>query len=422
MLRYLGLLGAMLAISALGCNEFSNLPLERAHQQQSGPEQLGPDRVHSIPAALTISSGGTALPEARFGEPYAAHLFATGADDVCWKLAEGELPPGLALDEKTGVIAGRVRSAEPGHVTLRVMASSPCDASEGLAAVGLSEELVLVHGGRCVWDQDCLSGDVCREDGTCREEVASGEVRAIGPILRMERVPAAAPGDLLELVDALVVANSFARGASPCRVTDRELVLRTTLRGETTICYQLPGEVQIPATPGERVDLVLYTDHYDARYAMLRGEDTLQGWRWAAHSGPLDGHVIGARVCGLHKDCPFVSQAETVLLSADAADGSTDCRTRPTGMRLKTQSRTVLPGHQAPWGVGTGGAPLHQLLLANGFVTEGCDWRRLAGGMTYMLLEGGAPHPLLRLDRHEIVLQEIPHAITISGEASIAAG
>jgi hypothetical protein len=415
-------LGAALAIGALGCNDFSNLPLEQAHRAELSPLPAGPDRLDSVPGSLVISTGGIALPDARFGEPYAAHLFASGADDVCWKLAEGALPAGLELDSKTGVIGGRIRTADPGHVVIRVSASSPCDASGTPAALGVSEELVLVHGGRCAWDQDCVSGEICREDGTCREEIASGEVQPIGPILRMERVPAASPGDLLELQDALVLSNAFARGGSPCLVTDRELVLREGFRDEITICYQLPGEVEIPASPGERVDFVLYTDHYDARYAMMRGEDTPQGWRWAAHSGPLDGHVIAARVCGLHKDCPFVSQASTVLLGTDASDGSTACRTRPTGLRLKTQSRTVVPGHQAPWGVGTGGAPLHQLLLADGFVTEGCDWRTLAGSITYLLLEGGAPHPLLHLDRHEVVLEGIPHAIPISGGSSIASG
>ncbi len=421
-MRWIHVLGIALSLGAMGCNEFSNRPIEEAHRAPASQSLRSPDRVASVPADLVISAGGIALPEARFGEPYVAHLFATGPTDVCWNLVEGSLPQGLALDSHTGMISGRVLTPDAGHVKVRVEAVSPCGAVEAFTARGVSEELVLVHGGRCVWDQDCIADEVCREDGTCREEVASGEVRPIGPIVRMERFPPASPGELHELQNALVVSNTYGRTGSPCRVTDRELVLREGLRKDTSICYQLPGEIQIPATPGERIDWVLYTDHYDARYAMMRGDDTPQGWRWALHSGPMDGHVIASRVCGLHKDCPFVSQATPVLLGADATDGATSCRTRPMGLRLKTQSRTVLPGHQAPWGVGTGGAPLHQLLLADAHVTEGCDWRKLAGSVTYLLLEGGAPHPLVHLERPEVILGSLPHSIPVSGLASIAAG
>ncbi|MBI4606462.1 MAG: hypothetical protein HY721_31235 [Planctomycetes bacterium] len=75
----------------------------------------------ATPPAVVVRDG-SALPEARAGEPYAAALEAEGARAVYWSVAEGRLPRGLSL-RKDGLLSDRAE--EEGSFALDLAGESP---------------------------------------------------------------------------------------------------------------------------------------------------------------------------------------------------------------------------------------------------------------------------------------------------------
>jgi hypothetical protein len=91
----------------------------------------------SLIAAVLIANVGTMLaqvydlPRGRVGETYRLTVPASGGiQPYTFDLAEGFLPPGLQLDEETGVLSGKLE--EPGHYvfTIGVRDSRGVDVSE----------------------------------------------------------------------------------------------------------------------------------------------------------------------------------------------------------------------------------------------------------------------------------------------------
>ena len=159
-------------------------------------------------------------------------------------------------------------------------------------------------------------------------------------------------------------------------------------------------------TPGERVELRAYFGRLEDRYLMVRGDTTSQGWRWAAYSGHLDDYSLRREVCGVHKDCPFVTHATPALLNVPVTGGL--CDESPMGLRLPAQKKVVLPGQTANWGEASDGNALYLLLLTGSSARQGCRYQQLAGEWGYLLLEGGRPHPLIEVQRNQVLLEQIP--------------
>jgi len=417
---FTGLLFPLLAF--VGCNGFSNGELEAAHHEAAAAaeaaDKMVPSAVQDQPRPITIMSDSPGLPESRYGAPYAVQFMSESGESLCWRVEEGQLPKGLSLDTKTGLLSGRVEEAEAGYSQFRVSAYGPCEVTP-VYAHGESQDFFLTYHGKCLWDQDCAVDETCREDGTCRKEVETSCKSPVQANVRLEPVPAVKAGSLIEVTGGRVVFNGIPPEDSLCPLGDKMLVLSPGENHTRTFCYRLPGELSIPVSEGEEIDFRLMLGLYEDRYVMLRATTETQGWRWAAYSGHLDSARLWSQLCGTHKDCPFLSQTSFVLLSGCENRGQ--CAPTPAGIRIKTQARVLLPGQQAPWGLGSNGEALYQVYLADAYVKERCHHDRLAGGMTYLLLEGSMPHPLIDIARDEVLLREIPTRVSFGGEGSIAA-
>jgi hypothetical protein len=421
-----GLLIALVAALAAGCGEFSNEGLEALG---GGPEAPPPAALESPsplavpPALLTVSPDGASLPEAWFGHPYAVQFTVTGESSgpVCWRVESGKLPLGLALASDTGLLSGRLTDPEAGQDEFRIAAYAPCDAPSASAS-GVSQPFYVTRYGRCAWDLDCRAPSKCRADGVCRVDAGESCPQAVGPGLRFEPVEPLPGGDRLYTVSAAkVIFEGLARRGSLCEASDRELVLvdPSARSGERTFCYRNPGESVLPVQAGDLVDLTAYIGGHADRYAMLRTADQVQGWSWAAWSGHGDWGRMAAILCGSHKFCPFVSDATIVLSNGCNMGGACDAAT--AGLQIAGLGQIVWPGQQTPWGPSVSGKSLYTLLLSEAWAEERCANRQMAGGATYVLLEGYVPHPLMRVRRSEVALDTIPSLVSIDGAASIGA-
>lgn len=76
---------------------------------------------HAYPIIQT-----TALPDATIGVYYEASLSAIGGlTPYTWAIASGELPEGLILDERTGIVSGTPTISGQVTVTIQLIDSSP---------------------------------------------------------------------------------------------------------------------------------------------------------------------------------------------------------------------------------------------------------------------------------------------------------
>ncbi|NUN12854.1 MAG: hypothetical protein HUU55_04395 [Myxococcales bacterium] len=419
----------------VGCGDFSNTTLEEyitpPANTPAGPLETPPTpstpETKSTP--LTITPKAATLPEVRPGVPYSQQfsVLETPPIPVCWKLTNGHLPSGITLDRESGRLGGVAIPDDAGVFVFSVAAVFPCD-SETPLYFGEARNLVLETTGRCDWDQDCAANERCSNDGVCRIDVASCPL-PIGPTVRLEiPFPQITSGQLVTLYDATVVMHSIANpDIDGCEPNDHLLKLLspppTTSkhfdRGNAplSLCYRLPGDSTMPVEVGEKIDIRAYFGTFGDRYAMIRPAGSTQGWRWALYSGNLDDAALWRSVCGSHKDCPFITKLAWVGLNGCVGTGV--CGTAQQGIRIATQSKVLLPGQQTAWGTGPDGASLYSLLLADAFSYQSCAAGSMIGGLTYLLLEGNRPHPLITANKTEVFLKDIPTILTVDGASSI---
>lgn len=426
----------LLAAMTIGCGDFSNKAIEKLidPSTQNPTTQIeSPPPISTLAtkaAALTITPKSTTLPEGRPGDPYSVQfsVLETTPGPVCWKLVGGKLPAGIALDRESGRLGGVVLPDDAGVFVFSVSAMFPCDSDNPLHA-GEAHNLVLSTTGRCEWDQDCAVGEQCSANGACRMDVAECP-EPIGPSVRLEapRLGLESGGQLLALYGATVLAHDIADPAvDGCESSDHVVKLAPSSSptpvyfdrtdDPVTLCYRMPGDSMLPVKVLEHIDIRIYFGASGDRYAMVRPAGATQGWRWALYSGNLDDAALWRSICGPHKDCPFLTKLTWVGLNGCAGAGV--CGAAPYGIRIATQSKVLLPGQQSAWGTDPDGVSLYSLLLADAFSYGTCATGPISGGLTYLLMEGNRPHPLMTVNKTEVFLDDIPATLTVDGTHSI---
>jgi len=107
--------------------------------QQSNPTSL---TINSVPLTITTAS----LPTAAVQRPYSAAVTNSGGvAPYTWKIASGQLPPGLALDSTSGAISGTPGQSGKYAFTAQVSDSSstPQTASQTLAVNVIATSLLI---------------------------------------------------------------------------------------------------------------------------------------------------------------------------------------------------------------------------------------------------------------------------------------
>ena len=102
--------------------------------QQPEPAVTAKIRVKLI-APPTITTD--ALPGGTIGAAYSQQLFANGTEPITWRVADGELPKGLNLNETTGEISGTPTAA--GAATFTVMATNSLDSDTKVLTITIAK-------------------------------------------------------------------------------------------------------------------------------------------------------------------------------------------------------------------------------------------------------------------------------------------
>lgn len=111
---------------------------------QSVPGQVATQRL-SITIIAPLALATTALPDGVTGTAYAAPLAATGGrSPYTWSIASGALPPGLTLDQPTGLISGTPNTTGMFSFTVQVAdASAPAMAVSRAFQVAIGSPLAI---------------------------------------------------------------------------------------------------------------------------------------------------------------------------------------------------------------------------------------------------------------------------------------
>ena len=418
----------ILAVAALlllvSCGDFSNERLDRLFGAGGSADAAGTSAGANDPGAglpltsLTTLTAAPGIPSqivARDRTPFALQLgvLESPEADVCFELAGFDLPPGLALDGRAGLLFGKAEPAESTTLPLRVDAFSPC---EGPRAAEGSITFTLVAPGPCSADIDCAADESCAPDGACRHDVASVCPSPLGPGLVVEPLDGQGPG--LRVVEgATVLWNDLDPSASS---TGPDRLLRLDRQGEPVdFLYQLPGGLLLPTSPGDTVDLrVLVGDGGDS-HLMLRTDPLQSAWTFAAYSGNVDEAVLWSTLCAGLKHCPFIKDADVVLTTG--CGSGLKCESVPLGLRIKSSSSVLLPGGQDSWLFTNDGLSLYSVLLADATTTEDCGPVTAPDVLTYLLLPGSQPHPVIESIEPDVFLTTLPRTLTISGARSMSA-
>ena len=98
--------------------------------QQPDPAVTAKIRVKLIGPAAAPTIITDALPGGTIGAAYSQRLFANGTEPITWRVAAGELPKGLNLNEATGVISGTPTAAGTATFTVKAENSAGSDTKE----------------------------------------------------------------------------------------------------------------------------------------------------------------------------------------------------------------------------------------------------------------------------------------------------
>lgn len=403
-------LGLLLA----ACGDFSNKQLDTLFAPAAPPTTGAPGSADGAASAdqplLTLPLAP--VPSqliARYQTPFALQLSVPGAQDVCWEIGEGELPVGLTLDVTVGLVFGKAAAPGGQQSQVTVRAFSPCSGervAEGAAT------LTFVAPGVCTGAGACAADEVCAPDGACRVDLGAQCPSLVGPGLVAE-LTGAGPG-LHSFERVTVVSHGFSSDpAAPQRV----LRVRSGDQ-ERTLLYELPGGLELPVADGDVIDLRVQMGPGDGRYLLVRTQQGDQSFQLAAHAGPIDGAHLWASICAGLKHCPFLLGTDVALTAG--CKGPSACSGTPFGLRVKSASKVVLAGEQASWLLSNDGLPLYVALLADASTYDGCGDAG-ADSLTYLLLEGSRPHPVLEFVDPDVVLGAVPRRVVLSGARSMPA-
>lgn len=411
------LAAALLVVAGVsGCGDFSNKQLDLIFAPVDSPTPdvpatgigSGDSDVDPSLIKLTLAPSPSLL-IARYQTPFALQLSAPGAPDVCWEIEDGALPSGLALDKDTGLLFGKATALDGEQLHVTVRAYSPCDGARVAAGAAT---LTVVAPGACSGSPACAADEVCAPDGACRVNLGEQCPAPVGPGLVAE-LTGAGPG-LHTFERVTVEAHGFSSDPS---APQRVLRVRS---GDTerVLLYELPGGLELPVAVGDIIDLRVQMGPGEARYLLLRSEAGDQSFQLAAHDGPIDGSHLWASICGGLKHCPFLLGTDVALTAG--CKGATGCSGTPFALRVKSASKVVLPGEQASWLLSNDGLPLYAALLADAATYEGCG-EAVPDALTYVLLAGSRPHPVIEYVDPDVVLGSVPRHVVLSGARSMTA-
>jgi len=113
-------------------------------------------RAQQAPTSSPLRIGSDVLPEIPINQPYRFQLQATGGTPTyTWKLSEGELPPGLRLDDGGGLMGVAIKAGEFRFVMRVTDSSAPPNSVNKEFVVRINAPLLLewlnypqVPGGR----------------------------------------------------------------------------------------------------------------------------------------------------------------------------------------------------------------------------------------------------------------------------------
>lgn len=403
-------------LGAPACGDFSNTNLESLF---SGTDAAAPGGTGSAagggqalePLATLQVAPAPSLALARFQTPFALQLGVVegpaGAADVCWEVADGALLAGLVLDGDSGLLFGKAAAADGEETVVTVRAYSPC---LGPRTAEGSVTLSLVAPGACGGSATCAADEACAPDGACRIDLATACPAPVGPGVVAELE--GAPAGLVSLERATVTAHGFSSDPS---APQRVLRLRSGTQ-EHVLRYELPGGLELPVAAGDVIDLRVQSGPGDGRYLMVRTDDTEASFQLAAHAGPIDGAHLWGSICAGLKHCPYLLGTDVALTAG--CKGGTGCSGTPFGLRIKSVGDPVLPGGQAPWQWSNDGLPLYSALLADAATFDGCG-EAVPDTLTYLLLGGSRPHPVIEYVDPDVVLGAVPRQVTLSGARSM---
>lgn len=410
-----GAAAVVLALAAPACGDFSNTELEIlfATPGEGGtvpPGSVSGDGSPLSPLGALQVAPAPSLSVARFQTPFALQLSvqsAPGSEPACWELVDGALPAGLVLDGETGLLFGKASEPAGEQATVTVRAYTPCAgerAAEGTVTVAV------VAPGACGGIEACAADEACAPDGACRLDLLTACPAPVGPGVVAE-VEGAAPG-VTSFERATVTAHGFS--SDP---TAPQRLLRLRSGGvERVLRYELPGGQELPVAAGDVIDLRVQTGPGEGRYLMVRTDEADASFQLAAHAGPIDEAHLWGSICAGLKHCPFLQGTDVALVAG--CKGGTGCSGTPFGLRIKSVGDVVLPGSQAPWQWSNGGLPLYAALLADATTYDGCG-ETVPDSLTYLLLGGSRPHPVLEYIDPDVVLSTVPRHVTLSGARSM---